>query len=89
MNVQEELRGYLDAEDRFSRFPGKRQKKRQGLVLQLLSSKFEIGKTYSEEQVNGILNQYHTFKDPATLRRLMYGKRLLNRTLDGRSYWKI
>ena len=81
------LRNYLDEQGKFVRFPGKRQKKKQALMLQFLAEKFEPGKKYTEKEVNEILNQYHSFEDPATLRRLMFGKGLINRTLDGRAYW--
>ena len=81
------LKGYLDDQGKFSRFPGKRQKKKQASMLQFLAKQFVAGKKYSEKEVNDILNQYHSFNDPATLRRLMFGSQLLNRTLDGRAYW--
>lgn len=82
------LQGYQDDQGRFTHFPGKRQKAKQEDMLLVLSSKFEKDKRYSEPEVNEILNQYHTFNDPATLRRLMFGKGLLGRTLDGRAYWR-
>ncbi|NNE29730.1 MAG: DUF2087 domain-containing protein [Saprospiraceae bacterium] len=83
------MRGYFDQEGKISHFPGKRQKKKQALILEFLAEKFETGKSYSEIKVNEILNQFHSFKDPATLRRLMFGQKLLDRTLDGRKYWKV
>ncbi len=83
------LNGYLNEEGKFDRFPGKKQKKKQALMLQFLAQKFESGKKYSEMEVNEILNQYHSFNDPATLRRLMFGSKLINRTLDGKSYWLV
>ena len=83
------LKGYLDDEGKFDKFPGKKQKKKQALMLQSLADKFEIDKKYTEKEVNEILNQHHSFNDPATLRRLMFGSRLLGRTLDGRSYWRV
>lgn len=83
------LKGYLDEEGRFNKFPGKKQKKKQALMLEALASKFDLNKKYTEIEVNDILNQYHSFNDPATLRRLMFGTKLLDRTLDGRSYWLV
>ncbi|MFK7775749.1 MAG: DUF2087 domain-containing protein [Saprospiraceae bacterium] len=81
------LNGYLDENGKFDRFPGKKQKKKQAAMLYALAQKFEFGKKYTEKEVNEILNQYHSFNDPATLRRLMFGNKLINRTLDGKSYW--
>lgn len=83
------LKGYLDEEGKFNKFPGKKQKKKQALMLQSLASKFDSEKKYTEKEVNEILNQYHSFNDPATLRRLMFGSKLLDRTLDGKSYWLV
>lgn len=82
-----ELKGYTNDEGKLSSFPGKKQKRKVALMLEYLSEKFEQNKKYTELEVNEILNLHHTFKDPATLRRLMFGQGLLNRTLDGREYW--
>ena len=83
------LSGYLDETGKFDRWPGKRQKKKQALMLQFMAEQFEANRTYTEMEVNAILNQHHSFNDPATLRRLMFGSGLINRTLDGRRYWIV
>lgn len=83
------LKGYLDDNGKFDRMPGKRQKKKVELMLQYLAEQFEKGRTYTEREVNEILNSHHSFDDPAILRRLMFGSQLLNRTLDGKAYWKL
>ncbi len=81
------LRGYFNEEGKLQNFPGKKQKKKQALMLQFLAEQFSADKKYSEQEVNDILNEHHTFNDPATLRRLMFGKGIIDRTIDGRSYW--
>jgi len=81
------LNGYFDEEGKLQSFPGKKQKKKQALMLQFLAEKFSLDEKYTEKEVNEILNQNHTFKDPATLRRLMFGQGIFDRTIDGRSYW--
>lgn len=83
------LNGYRDEAGKFTEFPGKRQKKKQQLMLEFLAEQFEEGRHYSEKEVNIILNQHHNFEDPATLRRLMFGSKLMNRTLDGAKYWLV
>jgi len=83
------IKGYLDDSGKVILFPGKKQKKKQALILEYLSEKFVSNKKYSEIEVNQILNQNHTFNDPATLRRLMFGLKILDRTIDGRAYWLI
>jgi hypothetical protein len=81
-----ELRGFLDAEGRLIRFPARLNK--QLVALDYLASKFEMERDYSEKEVNEILNRYHNFSDPALLRRELFIKMFLNRTDDGRRYWK-
>lgn len=76
-----ELENYLDSQGRITEWPSKRNKGRfQQLVLEYFTERFEIGITYSEKEVNALLNQYHTFNDPALLRREMIERRLLERT---------
>jgi len=89
MKYKEALKGYIDAKGKFSHFPGKRQKEKQEIMLQYLAEQLEAGREYSEVEVNDILNQHHSFGDPATLRRLMFGKKFIDRTIDGRRYWLV
>ena len=83
------IKSYQNEEGKFVQFPGKKQKKKQLLMLEFLAEKFEADKNYTELEVNEILNSFHTFNDPASLRRFMFGAKLLNRTLDGKQYWKV
>lgn len=83
------LNGYFDEAGKLKNFPGKKQKKKQALMLQFLAEKFATDQKYTETEVNEILNENHTFNDPATLRRLMFGQGILDRTIDGRSYWLV
>lgn len=82
----EEVKKFLDREGRVSVWPTKRRFK--PLVLKYLSNYFEKGRRYSEKEVNDILNEHHTFDDPALLRRELYDNKFLNRTRDCREYWK-
>lgn len=82
------LKGYLSEDGKFDRMPGKKQKKKLALMLQHLAQQFDPERKYTELEVNEILNSHTSFKDPATLRRLMFGSQLLKRTLDGTSYWR-
>lgn len=87
MEIATLLKGYVDEAGKFYRLPGKRQKKKLDAMLLALAAQFTKGQKYTEREVNEILNQHTTFNDPATLRRLLYGSGLFNRTLDGTSYW--
>ena len=87
--LDSQLRGYIDEDGLISRLPGRKQKKKLDLLITFLASKFQLDTIYTEVQVNDILNQYHSFQDPATLRRLLIGTSNLGRSVDGREYWKI
>lgn len=80
-----QLSNFLDADNRLVRFPAKRKMKLQALFY--LASKFEQGRTYTEKEVNELLNRWHTFGDPATLRRELYNLRFLDREPSGAAYW--
>ena len=75
------LENFLDEQNRLTAFPAKRRVKLQALCY--LAQKFEPGKIYTEKQVNVLLNQWHTFEDPATLRRELYQHRFLGRQPSG------
>lgn len=79
------LRSFLDSDGRLTAFPAKRKKKLPALLY--LAGKFTPGKVYTESEVNDLLDAWHTFHDPATLRRELYDYRLLGRKADGSAYW--
>lgn len=58
-------------------------------VLAHLAGKFEEGRIYSEKEVNGIINAWHTFGDYFILRRLLVDYKFFERTPDGEKYWVI
>ena len=82
--TQDTLRGFLDGEGRVTQFPARRKKRLA--ALQYLAGKFAPGRVYTEREVNEVLLFWHTFRDPATLRRKLYDFHFLNRTPDGRAY---
>jgi len=81
-----ELTPFLDGEGRLISFPAKHKKKL--IALWYLGGKIEANRQYTEPEINTLLNEWTLFRDPATLRRELYNKRLLNRTTDCRSYRK-
>ena len=80
----EEIKGFIDSAGRLTAFPAKRKKKLHALVF--LAQKFQPGRIYSEKEVNELLCSWHTFNDPATLRRELYNHRFLDRDPHGREY---
>lgn len=84
MELQYILRNFLNAEGKLTAFPAKRKMKVYALLY--LSDRFESGRKYSEREVNELLLDWHTFADPATLRRELSDYRFLDRSPDGRTY---
>lgn len=82
--MEERIRHFLDPQGRLRLFPAKRKMKI--LCLFYLAEKFEKDRCYTEREVNDVLLDWHTFADPATLRRELYDYCFLDRSADGRSY---
>lgn len=80
------LSPFLDREGRLTALPAKNKKKL--MALWYLAQKIDSERSYTEGQINALLDEWTAFHDPATLRRELYNKRLLDRTPDGKSYWK-
>ena len=64
MNLTLILKNFLDKDLRLKAFPARRKMKIYALLY--LVQKFEPGREYSEKEVNTLLNDWHTFSDPAT-----------------------
>ena len=87
MNKYASIQQLFDDNGLIERWPSRKKKNNQLLVLEYLFEKFDTEKKYTEKEVNELLNQYHSFGDPAMLRRELFEKKMLRRTLDGRAYW--
>lgn len=77
---------FLDQNGRLTMLPTKNRKKL--MALWYLSQKIEPNRTYTESEINDLLDDWTTFHDHATLRRELYNRHLLDRTTDCKSYWK-
>ena len=84
MELEYILRNFMDADGKLTAFPAKRKMKIYCLIY--LAEKFEEEKDYTERQVNDLLLSWHTFADPATLRRELYEYHFLDRSRDGKIY---
>jgi len=80
------LETLLDAQMRLKRWPKKKQEKLEALVY--LQGKIETGAHYSEKEINTLLKTWHSFDDAALLRRELFNNFLLERSPDGRDYWR-
>lgn len=84
MEIQSILRNFLDEKGRLTAFPAKRRMKIYCLFY--LAGKLEAERDYTEREINDSLLDWHTFGDPATLRRELYDYRFLDRSRDGKVY---
>ncbi len=84
--MNELLTPLLDADGKIKRWPKKAAERTA--VLEYFAERFEKGKDYTEVEVNGIIGSLHTFSDNSGLRRELITAKLINRTPDGRRYWK-
>ena len=89
MNDFDDLKFYMDNAGRVTQWPSARRGKGlQEIVIEYMAQKFEIGRRYTEREVNDILNASHTFGDAALLRREMYERGYIQRLKDGSAYWR-
>ncbi|WP_377640695.1 DUF2087 domain-containing protein [Oryzobacter terrae] len=76
------LRAFIDAHGRLSSIPTKLSKRL--VVLDHVSQEFEIGRRYTEPEVNAVMHRFHP--DHAALRRYLVENGFLERR-DG-EYWR-
>lgn len=84
MKTEEIIKSFLDGNGKVTLIPSKRKKKL--FVLFYLYEKLEKGRVYTEKEINESLNNWHTFGDPATLRRDLCDYKFVTREKDGSSY---
>jgi DNA-binding MarR family transcriptional regulator len=84
-----ELKRFLDEHGRATAWPTKRRD--QLLLLEYLAAQFELGRDYTEKEVNAVLieHMHPIFKDYAIIRRELYSYRYLDRERDGSRYWRV
>ncbi len=86
MDIINELKPFLNENMQLTALPSKHKK--QLVAYYYLATKLDAQQKYTEKEINELLNTWAVFGDPATLRREMFNKYLLNRTDDCRCYWK-
>ena len=84
MELTHILRNFLNADGKLTAFPAKRKMKLCALLY--LAQKIPVDTDFSEREINDILLDWHTFADPATLRRELFDYRFLERSRDGKVY---
>jgi len=79
------LSSYLGNDGQLVQLPAQRKKLR--VILKHIVTSFEVGKIYSEAEVNEKIAFFH--EDVSGLRRDMISEGLLARKKDGSAYWCI
>jgi len=82
-----EIRSFLNGSGKIKSWPARQKKQR--LVMEYLSDKFEADRIYTEKEINTILMEWHLFNDYFILRRGLVDLGFLSRKPDGSEYWKI
>ena len=81
-----ELRPFLNEQGQLISIPAKNKKKL--LAIWYLAERIPARQTFTEAEINDAIDDQTTFRDHATLRRELYNHHLLDRTNDGKTYWK-
>lgn len=84
--MKNDISRFLDEKGRIKIWPSKMDMKES--ILCYLAEKFEFNKTYTEKEVNNIIQEWHSFNDYFILRRSLIDCGLLSRTRNGASYWR-
>jgi len=85
-NKPERINRFLDSKGRLNVLPAKRGKRLA--VLAYVALKFDLGRDYTEKEVNALCDDWHTFGDYFLLRRELIDAGFLHRVPDGSRYWR-
>ena len=84
--MAKKIDNFLDGEGKIKQIPSKQAMK--DLLYRYLAEKFAYDIEYTEKEVNGIIDKWHTFNDYFILRRELIDGAWLMRLPDGSKYWK-
>lgn len=87
MDISSEVKAFFDADGILKQMPSKFSK--QKIVIDWIASHIEEDKEYTEHEINMVINGLHTFNDATGIRRSLIEHKWLNRTPDGKKYWKL
>lgn len=87
MNKREiNIKQFLDKDGCIIRLPAKHSVRIA--VLAYLAQNFDVGRRYTEKEVNAICDSRHTFQDYFVLRRSLVDEGFLMREKDASYYWR-
>ena len=77
---------YFDENGMLKQYPSKKPVRE--IVLGRIAEKLELGKDYTEKEINQIIKEQIVFPDIELIRRELFDYAFLNRERDGSRYWK-
>jgi len=83
-SLEKVLADYLRPDGALREIPS--QLKKRMIVYQHIASHFEIGRHYTEKEVNELLRRFHP--DVVAIRRDLFDLGFINRRPDGSDYWR-
>ena len=83
-SLEKVLADYLRPDGALKEIPS--QLKKRMIVYQHIASHFEIGRHYTEKEVNELLGRFHP--DVVAIRRDLFDLGFINRRPDGSDYWR-
>ena len=82
--IQRELKAFFDDYMRLIALPAKHKKQLMGFYY--IASKLREDGVWNERELNDALNEWHTFGDPALIRRTLVDLGMLDRDPRGTRY---
>jgi hypothetical protein len=83
-SLEKVLADYLRPDGSLKEIPS--QLKKKIIVYEHIASHFEIGRHYTEKEVNELLGRFHP--DVVSIRRDLFDLGFINRRQDGSDYWR-
>ncbi|MGL4522833.1 MAG: DUF2087 domain-containing protein [Bacilli bacterium] len=78
------IKRHVQTDGKLKNYPAK--EKRKIVILQYICEKFETKKHYSEKEVNDVIGA--VYEDFVTVRRALIEYGFIDRTKDGKAYWR-
>jgi hypothetical protein len=82
--LEKVLRDYVRPDGSLKEIPG--QLKKRIIIYEHIAKHFEMGRHYTEKEVNEILKRFHP--DVVSIRRDLFDLGFINRKEDGSDYWR-
>lgn len=81
------IQNYLDADGCVKIWPSKRKNK--VYILKYIAAGMEKDVQYTEKELDAHIQKMIVFDDYVIVRRELFENKFVNRTLDGKLYWRV